>query len=110
MEHAGKVISGQVGDLLVYFRRKVPDFSIFWEKFPKFVRVWTINAPKIKISKIGDFTSEIHQKFSNLLQLGQKSPLQHVPLALNIDFRDFEISAFEVQISHRNPYIFEISV
>ena len=26
MEYGGKVIFGQVGDLLVYFRRKVPDF------------------------------------------------------------------------------------
>ena len=73
MEHAGKVIFGQVGDLLVYFRLKVPDFLLFlflvhlwseigqiWEEFPKFARFWTINATKIKKSKIGDFTSEIH--------------------------------------------------
>ena len=82
MEHAGKVIFGQVGDLLVYFRRKVPDFRFFdfwgiydmkWGKFwknyqnlPKFARFWNINAPKISKSKIGDFTSEIHQKISNL--------------------------------------------
>ena len=29
MEHAGKVIFGQIGDLLMYFRCKVPDFLIF---------------------------------------------------------------------------------
>ena len=82
MEHAGKVIFGQVGELLVYFRRKVPDFRYFdfwgiygpksgkfgrnYQKLPKFSRFWTINAPKFRKSKIGDFTSEIHQKISNL--------------------------------------------
>ena len=109
MEHAGKVIFGQVGDLLLYFRRKVPDFLFFYfwgihgpksgkfgknsQNLPKLARFWTIN-----------FTSEIHPKIPNLA-----IPFQHVPLALNIDFRDFEISAFEVQISHRNPYISEIN-
>ena len=58
MEHAGKVIFGQVGELLVYFRRKVPDFRYF--------DFWGIYGPKS--------------------------------------------GKFEVQISHRNPYIFEISV
>jgi len=38
MEHAGKVISGQVGDLLVYFRGKVPDFRFF--------DFWAIYGPK----------------------------------------------------------------
>ena len=29
MKHAGKVIFGQVGDILVSFKRKVPDFRFF---------------------------------------------------------------------------------
>ena len=84
MEHAGKVILGQVGDLLVSFRRKVPDFLFFdfWgiygpksgkfgensPNLPKFARFWVINAIKIKTSKIVDFTSERHEKISNLAQ------------------------------------------
>ena len=38
MEHAGKVIFGQVGELLVYFRRKVSDFRYF--------DFWGIYGPK----------------------------------------------------------------
>ena len=30
MAHTGKVIFGQIGDLLVYFRRKVSDFQFFY--------------------------------------------------------------------------------
>ena len=119
MEHAGKVIFGQVGDLLVYFRRKVPDF-----RFLNFGAFMVQNRATFgnfsQICPISDHKCPKNQKIENRglyvwntpkdLQLGQKSPFQHVPLALNIDFHDFEISAFEVEISHRNPYIFETSI
>ena len=74
MEHAAKVIFGQ--DLLMYFRRKVPDFLIFEAfmvqnrvnlgKIHKICPILDHKCPKLKKSKIGDFTSEIHIKIPNL--------------------------------------------